>query len=47
MATMQQETVKLNKVSLGSIRLFSTLSLMQDWNDSNLFSQLIDIAVMI
>jgi hypothetical protein len=40
MATIQQETVKLNKVSLGSIQLFSMLSLMQVWNDANLFSQL-------
>jgi hypothetical protein len=48
MATIKQETVKLNKVSLGSnlVIFFFVLSLMQDWNDSNLFSQSFDIAVM-
>jgi hypothetical protein len=46
MATIQQETIKLNKVSLGSNLVVFYFISHASWNDANMFSQLYDIAVM-
>jgi hypothetical protein len=46
MATTKQETIKLNKVSLGSNLVVFYFISHASWNDANLFSQLFDIAVM-
>jgi hypothetical protein len=45
-ATIQKETIKLNKISLGSNLVVFYFISHASWNDANLFSQLFDIAVM-
>jgi hypothetical protein len=46
MATIQQEIIKLNKVSLGSNLVIFYFISCKVGIESNLFSQLFDIAVM-
>jgi hypothetical protein len=45
-ATIQKETIKLNKISLGSNLVVFYFISHASWNDANLFSRLFDIAVM-